>query len=233
RAVQAPVDVAAVLHAAGELGHPLRAAEHLPAARAHDRRHQQHRPRGPADERPQRRRHRGRRRRHSGRMLRTIRMGMMTARIASPAMKPEAIGVICSSALLGDSLRQIASITPPSTIIRIATPGSSMPRPVALADGRNFLNRCSNNVSRMPAITAMMNAVRQPLGSAWKPFDRISAKPAHFTAVGAVRPCSPPTPYFDASTGYTSATAAAPIGTASSCAHVRMRLFEPIILPVL
>src|SRR3954462_8915957 len=61
---------------------------------------------------------------------------MITARIASPAMKPDDRGTMISSAFLGLRLRQKYSMNPPITIMRIARPGSSMPRPTALAEAR-------------------------------------------------------------------------------------------------
>src|SRR5919197_4704058 len=124
--------------------------------------------------------------------------------------------------------------------------GINIPSPTPVGEGRYFRYFDSKMVITTPSTTAITSAPRQYLGSALNPFERISAKPAHFTLIGEVSGASPelanaasipyrsaPIPYVRLSSGYMIPTAAPPTGVAISCIQVRYRLFEPMIFPAL
>ena len=104
----------------------------------------------------------------------------------------------------------------------IALPGTSMPMPIPVGDGTSFLCLVpSSSVSAMPIAVPTSSASTAPCGSADRPPDKMRANPAKRCEIGDWSPLSPPMPYVLRSSGYTSATAPAPTGTAMSCEYVR------------
>src|SRR6266851_7021730 len=107
-----------------------------------------------------------------------------------------------------------------------------MPAPVG--EGTQECLRSSRTVKMTPRIDPMTSAVIAPAGNELSPFERISAKPAHFREIGEVSPaCGPTIPYVLRNKGYIQDTAAAPTGVASSCMKVRCLGEEPIMYPAL
>ena len=84
-----------------------------------------------------------------------------------------------------------------------AKPGISIPRPIAVGEGtqRASFGFPSRRVSTTPRTSAIIRACSALAGKAPNPFERSSAKPAHFTLTGEERPVSPPTPYFARTSG--------------------------------
>src|SRR5205807_2410563 len=95
-----------------------------------------------------------------------------------------------------------------------------------------FLSFISRTASRTPSSDPITRAARAPRGRASAPWERIVAKPDHFTEMGELRPFSP-MPYWSRRTGYIQDTAAAPTGVASSCMYVRYRGEAPTMSPAL
>ena len=97
-------------------------------------------------------------------------------------------------------------------------PGTIMPMPRPVGDGRYFAHLVSPSVIRMPSTEPITRNISEYFGSASKPLDSTSAKPA-------IRPRSATTSPLIAAdavrrllySGYVNATAAAPIGAAISC----------------
>ena len=118
-------------------------------------------------------------------------------------MNPDASGTQYVSSPLGEVFFHTAWMIPPSTIGITENPGMSMPSPMAVGDGMNRPNRglASRRVRTTPMASAMISAHKALDGSAPNPFESSSAKPAHFTLMGEVRPPSPPIPYLARTAG--------------------------------
>ena len=101
---------------------------------------------------------------------------------------------------------------------------------VPVGDGTHLILRSSITVNRMPSATPTKRAGTAPAGSASKPCDRISAKPARRREMGDERPAFSPTmPYVSRSSGYIHETAMAPTGVPSSCMMVMLLGEDPIM----
>src|SRR5438132_14234090 len=112
--------------------------------------------------------------------------------------------------------------------------GTSIPIPMPVGEGTQFTPRVSRTAKMTPIMEAITSAPTAPGGNALRPFERISAKPAHFREIGELSPaCSPTIPYVLRSSGYVHETAAAPIGVAMSCMIVRYFGVDPIMYPAL
>src|SRR5947208_3416146 len=122
------------------------------------------------------------------------------------------------------------STTEPRNITKITEAGTNIAMPTPVGDGTHVAPRPSRRAKMMPRTAPTTSAPIAPGGSALKPFDRISAKPAHFRDIGEVRPALLPTiPYVSRSNGYIHETAAAPIGVATNCIIVRFLGDDPIM----
>src|SRR6185436_2441292 len=84
---------------------------------------------------------------------------------ASPAMKPDASGRLNLPSDSGCERLHSHWQRPPSTIGITARPGTSMPMPTPVGDGRKLRPRDSNSVMRMPSTTAISIATKHPRGS--------------------------------------------------------------------
>ena len=73
-------------------------------------------------------------------------------------------------------------------------PGTIMPMPRPVGDGRYFLNLPSPTVITMPTAAPITIAISEYFGKASKPDDSTSVKPAMRTEIGDDSPCSPPMP---------------------------------------
>ena len=110
--------------------------------------------------------------------------GMITATIASPAMRPDASGTMYCSLELLLARRHTRSTIPPKNMTRTTAKGTSIPMPAPVGDGSQSTPRDSRIASRIPMSDPITSAVTAPCGSALVPRDRISANPAQSRDVG-------------------------------------------------
>src|SRR5689334_25353006 len=99
--------------------------------------------------------------------------------IASPAIKPDAMGITYLLADFGEILRQIHSLQPPRKIVMIGPAEMSIPMPIPVGDGTHVrISRfCSSSGNRIPSVAPIASAVSAVGCRLEKPLERIVAKP--------------------------------------------------------